>query len=189
MRLLQEELYEKLHPSMNFDHRMNCLKTLKELGYQVGTGFMAGLPGQTAEDYAEDLRFLKDFQPDMIGIGPFIPHSQTPLKDTKGGTLEDTLVLVAMARLLVPDSLLPATTALGTLDPKGRERALLAGANVVMPNISPLRVRPHYALYENKICIDDDAKHCRGCIEKRIQSTGMTADLGRGDSVQFRNKQ
>lgn len=178
-----QELYEKLHPTMYFEDRRSCLSALKDLGYQVGAGFMVGLPGQTSADLADDLRYLKGFQPDMIGIGPFIPHSQTPLGAEKCGTIEDTLVMVALARLLIPESLMPATTALGTLHPQGRELALKAGANVVMPIITPASVRKQYALYENKICGDDHPEDCRYCIERRIQSVGFQVDLGRGDSL------
>lgn len=181
-------LYEKLHPTMSFENRRSTLKMLKEIGYQIGAGFMVGLPGQTASDLAEDLLFLKELHPDMIGIGPFIPHGETPLKEAVGGTLEDTLVMIALARLMIPDALLPATTALGTLDPNGREKAIQVGANVVMPNLSPTKVRPLYELYENKICTGDEPAHCRGCIEQRIRSTGMEVDLSRGDSLQFQKK-
>jgi len=177
------ELYEKLHPTMHFDDRRACLSALKEIGYQVGAGFMVGLPGQAPADLAEDLRYLKELQPDMIGIGPFIPHSETPLGSEKGGTLEDALVMVALARLLIPESLMPATTALGTLHPQGRELALKAGANVVMPIITPQAVRKQYSLYENKICGDDHPEDCRYCIERRIQAAGFEVDLGRGDSL------
>jgi len=182
---VSRRLYEQLHPGMSFDERQNCLKILKEIGYQVGAGFMVGLPGQTEEDLAEDLCFLKELNPHMIGIGPFIPHSETPLKDTKGGTVEDTRVMLAIARLLVPDSLMPATTAMGTLHKQGRELALQAGANVVMPNLSPVAVRAKYALYENKICTGDEAAHCRHCIEGRIQAAGYEADMSRGDSCRL----
>lgn len=178
------ELYAKLHPGMSFESRMNCLHMLKEIGFQVGAGFMVGLPGQTEEDLAEDLLFLKRFQPDMIGIGPFIPHSGTPLKDARGGTVDDTLVMVALARLFVPEALIPATTAMGTLDPMGREKALKAGANVVMPNLSPTTVRKKYELYENKICTGDESAQCRHCIEMRIVASGLEVDMGRGDSLQ-----
>jgi len=180
-----KELYETLHPTMRFEERRACLNALKGIGYQVGAGFMVGLPGQTFADLAEDLRYLMELRPDMIGIGPFIPHSETPLAKEKGGTLQDTLVMVALARLLVPESLIPATTALGTLHPQGRELALKAGANVVMPIITPTSVRKQYALYENKICGDDRPEDCRYCIERRIQSAGFEMDLGRGDSRQF----
>ncbi|WP_379127513.1 [FeFe] hydrogenase H-cluster radical SAM maturase HydE [Paenibacillus sp. sgz500958] len=181
-------LYETLHPGMSFDNRVNCLRTLKEIGYQVGAGFMVGLPGQTYEHLAEDLIFLKELHPEMIGIGPFIPHSATPLKDCSGGTVADTLIMVAMARLLVPDALMPATTAMGTLDPVGREKALSAGANVVMPILSPLTVRRKYALYENKICMGDESAHCRSCIEMRILSSGYRVELSRGDHCSFDGK-
>ncbi|WP_407314376.1 [FeFe] hydrogenase H-cluster radical SAM maturase HydE [Desulfosporosinus sp. SB140] len=180
-----QELYEKLHPTMRFEDRRACLAALKKIGYQVGAGFMVGLPGQTPADLAEDLHYLKELHPDMIGIGPFIPHSQTPLGTEKGGTIENTLVMVALARLLIPDSHIPATTALGTLHPQGREMALQAGANVVMPIITPSTVRKQYALYENKICGDDHPEDCRYCIERRIQSVGLKVDLGKGDSLQF----
>jgi biotin synthase len=178
-------LYESLHPGMSYDNRLNCLSMLKDIGYQVGAGFMVGLPGQTYQHLAEDLLFLKDIQPEMIGIGPFIPHSATPLKDAIGGTIQDTLVMIAMARLIVPDALMPATTAMGTLDPLGREKALLAGANVVMPILSPLKVRKKYALYENKICTGDESSHCRNCIEMRIAASGYKITLSRGDHCNF----
>jgi len=181
-------LYEKLHPTMKFENRRKTLYILKNIGYQVGAGFMVGLPGQTEEDLAEDILFLKELQPDMIGIGPFIPHKETPLRDAKGGTVEQTLVMLALARLFVPDCLLPATTAMGTLHPRGRELALQVGANVVMPNLSPVGVRAKYELYENKICTGDEAAHCRHCIENRIKSAGFEVDMGRGDSLRFEMK-
>lgn len=178
-------LYEQLHPSGSFDERRRCLYQLKEIGYQVGAGFMVGLPGQTAEDLAEDLLFIKELEPDMIGIGPFIPHGQTPLSDAAPGTAVDTLLMVALSRLLLPGANIPATTALGTLDPKGREKALKAGANVVMPNLTPTGQRAKYALYENKICTGDLAAHCRFCIESIIQAAGFDVDMGRGDSARI----
>ncbi len=179
------QLYESLHPGMSYDNRMNCLRVLKEIGYQVGAGFMVGLPGQTYQHLAEDLLFLQAFHPEMIGIGPFIPHSATPLKEAACGTVEDTLVMIAMARLMVPDALMPATTAMGTLDPVGREKAIAAGANVVMPILSPLKVRGKYALYEHKICMGDDPAHCRSCIEMRIAVSGYKLELSRGDHCNF----
>ena len=181
-------LYEQLHPGMSFEKRRKCLKDLKEIGYQVGAGFMVGLPGQTENDLAEDLLYLKELNPHMIGIGPFIPHSETPLKNEKGGTVEETLVLLAITRLMIPDALMPATTAMGTLNPKGRELALKAGANVVMPALTPVEERPKYALYENKICLGDEAAHCRHCIEGRISSVGLEADMGIGDSIRIVKK-
>lgn len=181
-------LYEELHPTMSFDNRLRCLRTLKKIGYQVGAGFMVGLPGQTASDLADDLLYLKALQPDMIGIGPFIPHHSTPLKEAKGGTVEDTLVMIALARLFLPESLIPATTAMGTLHPEGRELALKAGANVVMPNLSPVRVRDKYELYENKICTGDESAQCRNCLELRIAAAGFEVDMGRGDSLQAKSR-
>jgi len=181
-----KSLYERLHPGASFDNRRRCLWVLKEIGYQVGAGFIVGLPGQTKQDLVEDLLFLKQLNPHMIGIGPFIPHKETPLGKEKAGTVEDTLVMVALARLLVPDCLLPATTAMGTLHPRGRELALMAGANVVMPNLSPVWARPKYELYQNKICTGEEAAQCRSCIERRIRSVGMEVDMGRGDHLKFR---
>ncbi len=174
-------LYESLHPGMSFENRRECLHNLKELGFQVGAGFMVGLPNQTPSDLVADLRFIKELEPEMVGIGPYIPHDETPLKGAKGGTVEETLVMVALARLLLPKALLPSTTAMGTLDPKGREKALKAGANVVMPNLSPTDVREKYELYKDKICTGDEAAHCRQCIEGRIKSAGFRVDMGRGD--------
>ena len=176
-------LYEKLHPDGDFDNRRQCLYNLREIGYQVGAGFMVGLPGQSHYDLVEDLYFLKELKPHMIGIGPFIPANSTPLAKEKAGRVEDVLVMLALTRLMIPESLLPATTAMGTLDPRGREKALMAGANVVMPNLSPIATKSKYQLYDNKICTGDESAHCRMCIEKRINSTGMKVDMGRGDSL------
>lgn len=178
-----KELYEKCHPGMSFENRQNCLWDLKKLGYQVGAGFMIGLPGQTHQDLVKDLRFVKTLEPEMVGIGPYIPHDDTPLKGSVGGTVEQTLILIALTRLLLPKALLPSTTAMGTLDPLGREKALQAGGNVVMPNLSPIDVREKYALYKDKICTGDEAAHCRACIEKRINKAGFRVDMGRGDHV------
>ncbi|MFD1179285.1 [FeFe] hydrogenase H-cluster radical SAM maturase HydE [Paenibacillus puldeungensis] len=183
------ELYEALHPSMSYDNRRTCLRMLKEIGYQIGAGFMVGLPGQTAEDLADDLLYLKALNPDMIGIGPFIPHDHTPLRSAKPGTVGDTLVMIALARLFVPDALIPATTAIGSLDGEGRELALQAGANVVMPNLSPVSVRKKYALYNNKICLGEESAQCRHCLELRIQSAGFSVDMGRGDSLKSLRQQ
>lgn len=177
------ELYEALHPDMSFDERIRCLNDLKTIGFQVGAGFMVGLPNQTNEDFVKDLRFLKTLEPHMVGIGPFIPHKDTPLKDEEQGTLETTCILLSMVRLLLPEVLLPATTALGSISPSGREKGLKAGANVVMPNLSPTNVRDKYLLYDGKICTGDEAAHCRGCIERRINSAGYEVNMGRGDHV------
>lgn len=181
-------LYESLHPGMSFENRRQCLQELKDLGFQAGAGFMVGLPGQTHEDLVEDLLYLKALQPAMIGIGPFIPHKKTPVGHHTGGTVEDTLVMLALTRLLLPEALLPSTTALGTLDDKGREKALRVGANVVMPNLSPTNVREKYELYEDKICTGDEAAHCRYCIEGRINSAGFEVDMSRGDHTNWRNQ-
>lgn len=177
------ELYEGLHPGMSYDERQRCLRDLKDLGFQVGAGFMVGLPKQTNEDYVNDLIFLKELGPHMVGIGPFIPQSDTPLAMESGGTLEMTCILLSIVRLLLPKVLLPATTALGSLDTRGREKGLKAGGNVVMPNLSPTNVRDKYLLYDGKICTGDEAAHCRGCIEKRINFAGFEVDMSRGDHL------
>lgn len=181
-------LYEKFHPGMSYDNRRNCLYDIRDVGFQVGSGFLIGLPGQTNKDLVEDLKFLKELNPHMTGIGPFIPHKETPLGETNGGTVEKTLIMLALTRLLLPKVLLPSTTALGTLDPKGREKALKVGANVVMPNLSPTNVREKYELYQDKICTGDEAAHCRGCIERRINSAGFEVDMSRGDYDEWREK-
>ncbi|KEI94331.1 [FeFe] hydrogenase H-cluster radical SAM maturase HydE [Clostridium botulinum] len=181
-----KNLYEKLHPDMSFENRRLCLKNLKKIGYQVGAGFMIGLPNQTNEDYVNDLIFLKELKPHMVGIGPFIPHKDTILKNQSAGTLEDTTTLLALIRLLLPEVLLPATTALGTINPIGREAGLKAGANVVMPNLSPTNVRNKYMLYDNKICTGDEAAECRKCIENRINNAGFSLDLTKGDNILWR---
>lgn len=175
------ELYESLHPNMSFDNRFKCLQELKDIGFQVGAGFMVGLPGQENKHLVEDLRFLKNFQPHMTGMGPFIPHHDTPLKDEAGGTVDQTVTLLAMIRLLLPEVLLPATTALGSLDGLGREKGIKAGANVVMPNLSPTDVRDKYLLYDGKICTGDEAAECRKCIEGRITRAGFSINMSRGD--------
>lgn len=176
-----DALYADIHENMKLSSRKSCLYTLRDIGFQVGAGFMVGIPGQTNEILAEDLRFIKALDPHMVGIGPFIPHEKTPLGGNKGGTVEDTLLMLALTRLLLPKVLLPSTTALGTLDGKGREKALKVGANVVMPNLSPTNVREKYELYQDKICTGDEAAHCRQCIEGRINSVGFHVDMGRGD--------
>lgn len=181
-----KELYEKLHPKSSFENRRECLWNLKKIGYEVGAGFMVGLPGQTNEDYVKDLHFLKELQPHMIGIGPFISHKDTPLAHKKNGTLEETVTMLALIRLFLPDVLLPATTALGTIDPLGREKGLKAGGNVVMPNLSPITVREKYALYNGKICTGDEAAECRKCIEERITRAGFSIDMSRGDNINWR---
>lgn len=179
--------YAFLHPpEMSFRHRMQCLYDLKELGYQVGCGMMVGSPGQRTEHLVRDLRFLKEFGPDMVGIGPFIPHHDTEYAHCPPGTAAMTLRLLSIIRLLLPTVLLPATTALGTVDPMGRERGLLAGANVVMPNLSPGDVRDKYLLYDNKICTGDEAAECVRCMEARVARVGYEVVRDRGDHIRLR---
>ena len=182
-----DRLYQSLHQGESNTKRLQALWDLKEIGFQIGAGFMVGAPGQTLDDLIEDLIFLTALQPHMVGIGPFLPQSDTALADAEPGTLEWTCLLLSIIRLILPEVLLPATTALGSLDPKGRERGLLAGANVVMPNLSPTNVRDLYALYDGKICTGDEAAHCRQCIEKRIASTGFRVNMTRGDHPTRRN--
>ncbi|MGN1166514.1 MAG: [FeFe] hydrogenase H-cluster radical SAM maturase HydE [Lachnospiraceae bacterium] len=178
------EHYSTLHPSsLSARNRQQCLWNLKEIGYQVGTGFMVGSPGQTPELLAEDMLFLKELNPHMVGIGPFIPHHATPFANEPSGTLELTLFLLGCIRLMLPKVLLPSTTALGTIHPKGRELGILAGANVVMPNLSPTNVRKDYLLYDNKICTGDESAQCRTCLEKRMESIGYHVVTSRGDSL------
>lgn len=174
--------YEKIHPKeMNFDNRMKCLDHLKELGYQVGCGFMVGSPYQTEENLAEELVFLKKFNPHMVGIGPFISHKDTPFCNETSGTVELTLFMLGLIRLTLPNVLLPATTALGTIDPNGREKGISAGANILMPNLSPVDVRKKYMLYDNKICTGDEAAQCIECLKRRIETTGSKIVVDRGD--------
>lgn len=174
--------YEKLHPAeMSFDNRMRCLRDLRELGYQVGCGFMVGSPFQTSAHLAKDLKFIEEFKPDMCGIGPFLPHRDTPFRDAAPGTLELTLYLLSIIRLIHPPVLLPATTALGTVHPQGREMGIQAGANVVMPNLSPVEVRKKYMLYDNKICTGEESAQCRGCLDRRMKSIGYKLVIDRGD--------
>lgn len=177
-----KEHYGKLHPSeMSFDKRMECLKILKQIGYQTGCGFMVGSPFQTNRNLAQDLKFIEEFHPEMCGIGPFIPHSATPFKDYKAGSAELTCYLLSIIRLIHPEILLPSTTALGTIIPYGREMGILAGANVVMPNLSPVSVRKKYELYNNKICTGDEAAESIRNLAERIKTTGYEIVTARGD--------
>ena len=176
------ELYKMLHPEgMSFENRMCCLRDLKEIGYAVGCGFMVGTPFQTTHDLALDLKFIEKFQPEMCGIGPFVPHHTTPFSHAPAGSVELTCFLLSLIRLIRPSVLLPATTALGTLDSKGREKGILAGANVVMPNLSPVAVRKNYELYDNKICTGEEAAECRWCLHARMKSIGYEVVVDRGD--------
>ena len=178
-----ETHYRYLHPdNLSPANRKQCLCDLKELGYQIGAGFMVGAPGQTMEYLAEDLVFLKKLNPHMVGIGPFIPHHDTKFAKEEAGSVELTLFLLSVIRIMIPKVLLPATTALGTLDPRGREKGFLAGANVVMPNLSPVKNRKQYELYDNKICTGEEAAECRGCLSRRVASVGYEIVTDRGDS-------
>ena len=176
-------LYKKLHPNMDFDNRVRCLKDLKALGYEMGTGSLIGLPDQTLESIADDILFFKEIGADMIGVGPFIPHKETPLKDAKGGTFELARKVMAIIRLLMPDINIPATTAMETLNPNGRLLALQSGANVVMPNATEGDYRRKYEIYPGKICVNDSPAQCRGCISSKIESIGRTISKEQG----FRN--
>ena len=175
-----KELYKKMHPNMSFENRVRCLKDLKTLGYEVGTGCLVGLPEQTIESLANDILFFKEIDADMIGIGPFIPNQNTPLKDAKGGTFEMALKVMALTRILLPTINIPATTAMETLNPNGRLIALQSGANVVMPNVTEGDYRRKYEIYPGKICVGDTPAHCRGCISGKIQSIGRTVSTGYG---------
>jgi biotin synthase len=176
--------YQKLHPAeMSFDNRMRCLRDLKDIGYQVGCGMMVGSPDQTPDTLGADLYFIQEFQPHMVGIGPFIPAHDTPFAKETAGTLELTLYLLSVIRLTLPQVLLPATTALGTIHPLGREKGIQAGANVCMPNLSPVGVRAKYSLYDNKICTGDEAAECRFCLENRMKSIGYQVVVSRGDHI------
>ncbi len=173
--------YAKLHPaSMSLENRKNCLWTLKEIGFQVGSGFMVGSPFQTLDNLVADIRFLQELKPDMIGIGPFLPHAQTPFAKEPKGSLARTLNLLSILRLMFPYVLLPSTTSLGTIDPRGREMGLEAGANVVMPNLSPIEVRKLYTLYDNKICMGEESAKCESCLRMRVKSVGyeLVTDVG-----------
>ena len=177
-----KEHYQYLHPKeLSWEHRMRCLQDLKDIGFQVGCGFMVGSPHQTAKTLAKDLYFIQEFQPDMCGIGPFIPQHATVFAKETAGTLHDTLFLLSLLRLIHPNMLIPATTALGTIDKRGRELGILSGANVLMPNLSPTAVRKKYLLYDNKICTGDESAQCRACLSRRMESIGAHLLVDRGD--------
>ena len=174
--------YAKLHmPNQSWERRMRCLRALKEIGFQTGCGFMVGSPYQTPDTLAKDMEFITEFRPAMIGIGPFIPHCDTPFKDQPAGSVELTLLLLSLCRILLPDVLLPATTALGTLDPTGREKGILAGANVIMPNLSPEQVRAQYMLYNNKTAVDVDTHVTTSDLQARLRRIGYSMKVTRGD--------
>jgi len=169
-----KELYQNMHPGVNIENRFECLYNLKKLGYETGTGCLVGLPNQTIESLADDIVFFKELDADMIGIGPFIPHEQTPLKDSEKGDFWLALKVMALTRLSLPDINIPATTAMETINPNGRIVALNSGANVVMPNVTSLEYRAKYEIYPGKICINENPEQCRGCIEAKIKSIGRT---------------
>lgn len=179
-----KNLYKKLDPDMNWENRLKCLENLRKLGYEVGTGCLVGLPGQTLESLADDILFFKEINADMIGIGPFIPNPNTPLADAEGGSFELALKVMAITRLLLPDSNIPATTAMETLNPQGRIIALQSGANVVMPNVTQGDYRKFYEIYPGKICVNDTPEKCRGCISGKIKSINRTVSNDYG----FRRK-
>lgn len=179
-----ESHYRQLHPAeLSLEHRKQCLWNLKELGYQTGCGFMVGSPGQTPEHLAEDFLFIRELQPEMVGIGPFIPHRDTPFAKEMQGSLELTLYLLSLLRIQQPDLLLPATTALATIHPQGRELGIQAGANVLMPNLSPVGVREKYSLYNGKVCTGEESAECRDCLQRRVESIGYQIEIGRGDFI------
>lgn len=173
-------LYDSLHPGMSFDNRVRCLRDLKDLGYEVGTGCLVGLPDQTLESLADDLLFFQSIDADMIGVGPFIPNGDTPLKDAPGGGFELTIRFVALVRLLLPDVNIPATTALETLHPGARMIALQAGANVVMPNVTEGDYRRKYLLYPGKVSVHDTPEECKTYISEKILAMGRTISAGHG---------
>ena len=177
-----EAHYQELHPSeMSRNHRLQCLEWLKEIGYQTGTGIMVGSPGQTIDHLVEDLLFIERFQPEMIGIGPFIPHTDTPFADEQAGSISMTLKLISILRLMHPSALIPATTALASLSPDGREKGILAGANVVMPNLSPSTVRGKYALYNQKAAFGSEAAEGLKLLEEQLNGIGYKISYSRGD--------
>ena len=179
-----EEHYGSLHPSeMSQAHRLQCLHWLKDMGYQTGTGIMVGSPEQTIEHLVEDIQFIEHFQPQMIGIGPFIPHADTPFANKPAGSIELTLKLISIFRLMHPSALIPATTALASLSPDGRERGILAGANVVMPNLSPSSVREKYTLYNHKAAFGSEAAEGLKLLEEQLNKIGYTISYSRGDHV------
>lgn len=173
-------LYNQMHPNMDFDNRVRCLEDLGRLGYEVGTGCLVGLPNQTIESLADDILFFKEINADMVGIGPFIPHPHTPLKDSATGSFTLALKVMALTRILQKDINIPATTAMETLNPNGRIIALQSGANVVMPNVTTTEYRAKYEIYPNKICINENPDKCKGCISAKIQSIGRTVSTSFG---------
>lgn len=178
--------YGMLHPSdMSLKNRMKCLYDLKEIGFQVGAGFMVGSPYQTESNLADDIMFLQELRPHMVGIGPFIPHKDTEFKDFPHGTLNLTCIMLCITRLALPKVLLPCTTALSTIDAHGREMGLSCGANVIMPNLSPPDVRQDYLLYDNKACTGNEAAEYINSLSELVDSAGFKLDFSRGDSIEI----
>lgn len=178
--------YAKLHPeTLTLQHRLQCLQDLKDIGYQVGCGFMVGSPYQTLEHIANDLKFIEEFQPDMCGIGPFIPHAATPFANEPAGTVEFTCYLLSIIRLIQPEILLPATTALGSIQEGGREQGILAGANVIMPNLSPNNVRKKYELYNNKLYTGAESAQALEKLKQQMKSIGYEVVIDRGDKINY----
>lgn len=174
--------YSKLHPEkMSFENRIKCLRNLKDIGFQTGAGMMIGSPYQTVESLAKDMMFIADLNPQMVGMGPFLPHKDTPFAEFEKGSLKLTLFCLSLVRIMCPDVLLPATTALGTLSSNGREQGILSGANVIMPNLSPVSVRKKYMLYDDKISTGDESAQCLEDIRKRLGSIGYEVEVSRGD--------
>ena len=181
--------YNKLHPvELDPENRKRCLRDLKALGYQTGTGIMVGSPYQTLENIAKDLLFIKELNPEMIGIGPFIPHKDTPFKDFESGTMEMTLRLISILRLLCPKALIPATTALGTISPQGREKGILAGANVIMPNLSPKEDRKKYMLYNDKLSDGEEAAEGLDKLKESMRNIGYEIVEDRGDFIDLKDE-
>lgn len=179
---INPEVYKRLHPRSRLESRIECLQNLKKLGYQAGAGFMVGLPGYENRDYVKELRFLKEFQPHMVGIGPFIPHQDTEMRNESSGSVEKTIIILALVRLLLPKVLLPATTALGTVSEDGRLLGFASGANVIMPNLTPVHFRDKYALYNGKKNINEEAAEGLKKSWNMMEENGYEPDMGRGDS-------
>ncbi|MGL4993928.1 MAG: [FeFe] hydrogenase H-cluster radical SAM maturase HydE [Bacteroidales bacterium] len=181
-----KRIYDTLHPGMSFENRVESLKLLKDIGYQTGAGFLVGLPGQGVEEYIDEILFLRDLKPEMVGMGPFIPQSATLMANHPAGSLEDTLLLISLIRIMLPDALIPATTAVSTLHPEGRKRAFDAGANVIMPNLSPFATRCKYTLYDGKRFISEESGEELKRIKMDIASYGYVANMERGDHKLWR---
>lgn len=181
--------FAMLHPAnQTLESRMRCLKDLKETGFQTGCGIMIGSPGQTSRHLAEDMMFMADFQPEMVGLGPFIPHSETPFRDEPAGSVERTLMVIALTRIMLPDALIPSTTALGTAEAEGRQKGVLAGCNVVMPNLSPLEFRKKYMLYDGKVGTDMSAEAGISTLRAQMEEIGYEVIVARGDFQKRKDK-